>query len=141
MLLGRKTYEIFAAYWPKQGDNPIAKAFNKATKYVATRSLERFDWKKSQRIDGDVVHAVRQLKASDGPDLHVWGSSVLLQALRAADLVDEHRLWVFPVVLGKGKRLFENGVPPRNLTLRQARSTPSSVLVSTYRPADRLSKA
>jgi dihydrofolate reductase len=132
LLLGRRTYEIFAAYWPNQGDNPIAKAFNKATKHVVTRSLDRFDWEKSRRIDGDV--GVRQLKASDGPALHIWGSSELLQTLIAADLVDEYRLWVFPVVLGKGKRLFENGVPPRGLTLVETRSTPRGVLLNTYHP-------
>jgi dihydrofolate reductase len=135
MLLGRRTYEIFAGYWPNQGDNPIAKAFNKATKYVVTRSLDRLDWKKSQRIDGDAVEKVRQLKASDGPALHIWGSGELLQTLIAADLVDEYRLWVFPVVLGKGKRLFENGVPPRGLALVETRSTPSGVLLNTYHPA------
>ena len=105
MLLGRRTYEIFAAYWPNQGDHPIAKAFNKATKYVVTRSLDRFDWEKSQCINGDVVEEVRQLKASDGPALHIWGSSELLRTLIAAELVDEYRIWVFPLVLGEGKRL------------------------------------
>jgi len=135
MLLGRRTYEIFAAYWPNQGDNPIAMAFNKATKYVVTRSLHRFDWKKSQRIDGDVVEEVRQLKASAGPALHIWGSGELLQTLIAAELVDEYRIWVFPLVLGEGKRLFENGVPPRGLTLVETRSTPRGVLVNTYHPA------
>jgi dihydrofolate reductase len=135
MLLGRRTYEIFAAYWPNQGDNPIAKAFNKATKYVVTRSLDRLDWEKSQRVDGDVVEEVRQLKASDGAALHIWGSSELLQTLIGADLVDEYRIWIFPLVLGKGKRLFENGVPPRGLTLVETRSTPSGVLVNTYHPA------
>jgi dihydrofolate reductase len=135
MLLGRRTYEIFAAYWPNQGDHPIAKAFNKATKSVVTRSVDRFEWEKSQRIDGDVVEEVRQLKASDGPALHVWGSSKLLQTLIAADLVDEYRIWVFPVVLGEGKRLFENGVLPRGLTLVETRSTPGGVLVNTYHPA------
>jgi dihydrofolate reductase len=135
MLLGRRTYEIFAAYWPNQGDNPITKAFNKATKYVVTRSLDRLDWKKSQRIDGDVVEKVRRLKASDGPALHIWGSSQLLQTLIATELVDEYRIWVFPVVLGEGKRLFENGVPPRGLTLVETRRTPSGVLANTYHPA------
>jgi dihydrofolate reductase len=135
MLLGRRTYDIFAGYWPNQGDNPIAKAFNKATKYVVTRSQGRLDWKKSQRIDGDVALEVQKLKASDGPELHVWGSCELLQALIAADLVDEYRVWVFPVVLGEGKRLFENGVPPRGLTLVETRRTHSGVLVNTYRPA------
>jgi dihydrofolate reductase len=135
MLLGRRTFEIFASYWPHQGDNPIAKAFNKATKYVVSRSLDGLAWKTSQRIGGDVVDGVRRLKASDGPALHVWGSSELLQTLIAADLVDEYRLWVFPVVLGEGKRLFGNGVPPRRLALVATRSTPSGVLLNTYRPA------
>lgn len=135
MLLGRRTYEIFAAYWPNQGDNPIARAFNKATKYVVTRSVDRFDWEKSQRIDGDVVEEVRRLKASDGPALHVWGSSELLQTLIAAELVDEYRIWVFPLVLGEGKRLFENGVPPSGLTLVETRRTQRGVLVNTYHPA------
>jgi dihydrofolate reductase len=135
MLLGRRTYEIFAAYWPNQGDNPIAKAFNKATKYVVTRSLDRFDWEKSRRIGGDVVEEVRQLKAADGPALQIWGSSELLQTPIAADLVDEYRIWVFPLVLGEGKRLFENGVPPLGLTLVETRSTPGGVLVNTYHPA------
>jgi dihydrofolate reductase len=135
MLLGRRTYEIFAGYWPNQGDNPIAKSFNKTTKYVVTRSLDRLAWERSQRIDGDVVEKLRQLKAAKGPELHVWGSSKLLQALIAGDLVDEYRMWVFPVVLGEGKRLFENGVPPRSLTLVETRSTPSGVLVNKYHPA------
>jgi len=135
MLLGRRTYEIFASYWPNQGDNPSAKAFNKATKYVVTRSLDQLDWKKSQRIGGDVVDELRRVKASDGPALHIWGSSELLQTLIAADLVDEHRLWVFPVVLGKGKRLFESTVPPRGFTLVETRSTPKGVLLNTYRSA------
>jgi dihydrofolate reductase len=134
MLLGRRTYQIFAAYWPNQG-NSIAKGFNKATKYVVTRTLDHLDWKPSQRIRGDVVDEVHRLKASNGPELHVWGSSELLQMLIAADLVDEYRMWVSPVVLGTGKRLFENGVPPRGLSLVATRSTPKGVLLNTYRPA------
>ena len=135
MLLGRRTYEIFAAYWPNQGDNPIAKAFNKATKYVATHTLDRLEWANSRLISRDVVDEVRRLKASDGPEFHIWGSGALLQTLIAAELVDEHRLWVVPVVLGKGKRLFENGVPPRTLALVETRSTSRGVLVNTYHPA------
>ena len=140
MLLGRRTYEIFASHWPNQRDNPIGKAFNKATKYVVTRSLDRLDWENSQHIGGDVVDEVRRLKASDGPEVHVWGSSELLQTLIAAELVDEHRIWVFPLVLGEGKRLFENGVPPRALSLVATTSTPSGVLLNTYRPAGPLPK-
>ncbi len=135
MLLGRRTYEIFASHWPNQRDNPIGKAFNKATKYVATRSPDQLDWENSQRIGGDVVDEVRRLKASDGPVVHVWGSGELLQSLIAADLVDEYRIWVFPLVLGEGKRLFENGAPPRGLSLVATMSTPSGVLLNTYRPA------
>ena len=134
MLLGRRTYEIFAAYWPYQ-DGTIAKAFNKATKYVVTRTLDQLGWEHSQRIGGDVVDEVRRLKASDGPVLHIWGSSELLQTLIAAELIDEYRLWIAPVVLGEGKRLFGNGVPPRGLALVETRSTPKGVLITTYRPA------
>jgi dihydrofolate reductase len=135
LLLGRKTYEIFASYWPNQGDNPIGKAFNRATKYVVTRTLERLDWKTSRRIGGSVVDDLGRLKATEGPDLHLWGSSALLQTLIASHLVDEYRLWIAPVVLGEGKRLFENGVPPRRLALVETKSTPSGVLLNTYRPA------
>ncbi|NIQ58448.1 MAG: dihydrofolate reductase [Gammaproteobacteria bacterium] len=141
LLLGRRTYEIFAAYWPYQGDHPIALAFNKATKYVATRSLDHLDWENSQRMGDDVVAEVRRLKASAGPELHVWGSSDLLQTLIAADLVDEYRMWVFPLVLGEGKRLFEDGLPPRCLALVDTRSTPEGVLINTYRPAGPLPAA
>jgi dihydrofolate reductase len=126
MLLGRRAYDVFAAYWPKQG-GAITKAFNKATKYVVTRTHDKLDWKDSQRISGNVVDGVRRLKASDGPELHIWGSHELLQTLIAAELVDEYRMWISPVVLGKGKRLFGNGVPPRGLTLVKTRSTPSSL--------------
>lgn len=135
MVLGRRTYEIFAAYWPYAGDNTIAKAFNRAKKFVVTRTLDRLDWINSQRIDGDAVDAIRRLKASDGPEVHIWGSSGLLQTLIAAELVDEFRLWVYPLVLGHGKRLFEHDVPPRGLTLVESRSAPSGVLFNTYRPA------
>lgn len=136
MLLGRRTYDIFAGYWPDQSsDNSIARAFNKATKYVVTCGTGKLDWKNSERIGGDVVDGIRRLKASDGRELHIWGSSELLQTLIAADLVDEYRLWVFPVILGKGKRLFENSVPPRGLALIETRGTSRGVLLNTYRPA------
>jgi len=141
LLLGRRTYQIWTAYWPNHGDDPIGKAFNKATKYVVTRTVDKLEWKTSKRLGVDVVGELRRLKASEGPELHVWGSSNLLQTLIAADLVDEYRLWVFPVLLGKGKRLFESGVPPRSLSLVATKSTPSGVLVVTYRPAGALPKA
>jgi dihydrofolate reductase len=140
MLLGRRTYDNFASFWPKQS-GPIAKGFNKATKYVVTRRLDQLDWKTSRRIGADVVDEIRRLKASDGPELHVWGSSALLQTLIAADLVDEYRLWIAPVVVGEGKRLFEKGVPPRSLSLVATQSTTTGVLLNTYRPAGPLPKA
>lgn len=134
LLLGRRTYDIWAGYWPQHADNPVGEVFNRVTKYVATHRPDSLDWEHSQPLGGDVAVAVRQLKASAGPELHLWGSSNLLQTLIAADLVDEYRLWVFPVVLGQGKRLFENGVPPRKLTLVDTRATSSGVLLNTYRP-------
>lgn len=139
LLLGRRTYEIFAAYWPKQSGQ-IAKAFGKATKYVVTRTVDHLDWKPSQRVGGEVADNIRELKASVGPALHIWGSSQLLQTLIAADLVDEYRMWISPVVLGEGKRLFDNGIPPRALGLVATRSTRKGVLLNTYRPAGALPK-
>lgn len=135
LLLGRRTYEIFAAYWPYAGDHPIANAFNKAKKYVATNSLHSFDWTNSYRLNGDTVDKIRNLKTSDGPELHIWGSGELLQTLIAAKLVDEFRVWIYPLILGKGKRLFESGLPPQGLTLVESRRTPSGALLNTYRPA------
>jgi dihydrofolate reductase len=137
LLLGRRTYDIWTSYWPHHDDNPIGRAFNRATKYVVTRHRQRLDWEKSQRIDGDVVRKLRRLKAAKGPALHVWGSGKLLQTLMAAKLVDEHRLWVVPLVLGEGKRLFEKGLPPRRLKLVNTVTTPKGVLILTYRPAKR----
>jgi dihydrofolate reductase len=139
--LGRRTYEIFAAYWPDHGDNPLGRAFNEATKFVFTNSLDQLDWKNSQKIDGDAVALTRRFKASAGPELHIWGGGDLLQTLIAADLVDEYRIWVYPVVLGKGKRLFENGVPLRQLALVESQTTSEGVLLNTYRPVGPLSKA
>jgi len=131
LLLGRRTYEIWAAFWP-YANHPVASAFNKAAKYVVTNSLDRFDWGNTHRIGGDAVDGVRRLKASDGPELHIWGSSQLLQTLIAAQLVDEFRVWIYPVVLGKGKRLFEAGVPPFGLTLVESRCSTKGILLNTY---------
>ena len=134
LLLGRRTYEIWAAFWP-YANHPVASAFNKARKYVVTKSLGSLDWANSHPLGGDVVDEIRRLKASDGPELHIWGSSQLLQTLIAAELVDEFRVWVYPVVVGKGKRLFEEGVPAFGLTLVESRSTSKGILINTYRPA------
>ncbi len=133
LLLGRRTYDIWAAYWPHNGNNPVGKAFNRVTKYVATRKSAGLTWEKTQRIDGDVVKAVRRLKTSKGPTLHIWGSGKLLQTLMTAGLVDEHRLWIAPVVLGQGNRLFEKGLPAHALKLVDSRSTPRGVVINIYR--------
>jgi dihydrofolate reductase len=133
LLLGRRTYEIFAAFWPAYNDNPVGQAINKAKKYVATNTLDRFDWENTHRLSGDAVDAVRDLKESDGPEVHMWGSSRLLQSLMAAQLVDEFLIWIYPVVLGK--RLFEAGVPPFGLSVVESHSTPSGIVVNTYRLA------
>lgn len=134
LLLGRRTYDIWAAYWPHHGDNPVGQAFNRATKYVVSNTLRELTWDKSQRIDGDIVKKIRRLKAAKGPALHVWGSGRLLQTLITAGLVDEHRLWIAPVVLGQGRRLFEPGLPTHDLKLVKSLSTPSGILINTYRP-------
>lgn len=138
MLLGRRTYEIFADYWPKHDDNPIGKSFNKAKKYIATRTLKQLDWRNSQRIGEDIANEIHKLKSANGSEIHIWGSSNLLQTLIAADLVDEYQMWICPVVLGKGKRLFENNVPPRTLNLIDTITTSTGVLINTYRPAGAL---
>src|ERR671922_559769 len=102
LILGRRTYEIFAAHWPHT-DEPGAAELNHATKYVASRTLTTLDWKNSQLIEGDAAEAVARLKQGDGPELQVHGSSNLIQTLLQHDLIDEFRVWTFPVVLGTGK--------------------------------------
>lgn len=137
MLLGRRTYDIFASYWPLHDDDPIGKAFNKAKKYVTTRTLEHLDWNNAQVLR-DAVEEVGRLRASEGPEIHIWGSGNLLQTLISAGLVDEHRLWIAPVVLGGGKRLFENGVPAGALSLVDSKVTSTGMIINTYRPAGAL---
>ena len=134
LLLGRRTYEIFAAYWPYVGENPIADGFNRATKYVATRGKPELSWANSQALQGDVVEAVRQLKAQNGPEIQIYGSSSFLQTLIAADLIDEYLMWTFPLVLGRGKRLFEEGVPARALRLVETLQSATGVIASRYLP-------
>jgi dihydrofolate reductase len=135
LLLGRKTYEIFAAHWPYAGDYPEAAAMNNATKYVASRSLQSLEWQNSHLLDGDATESVAKLKQTDGLDLVVVGSSNLIQSLLAAGLVDELELWVFPVVLGRGKRVFGEGAVPGSLELVATRASTTGVLINTYRPA------
>lgn len=137
LLLGRKTYEIFAAYWPNQEDganSKIARDFNKATKYVATRSGVPLTWKNSVAIH-DAASDVARLKRGDGPDLLIQGSSVLVHALLKQGLIDRITLFVFPVILGQGKRFFANDAKEMALKLEKSATSPSGVTMNTYTPA------
>jgi dihydrofolate reductase len=124
-LLGRKTYDIFSSYWPKITDpgNPIATALNSRPKYVLSRSLERVTWNNSSLVRGDAVAEIRKLRQQPGRTIHTWGSTDALQTLLKNDLVDEYRLFVYPLVLGPGKRLFGSGTVPAALRQVEAVTT------------------
>ncbi len=132
LLLGRKTYDLFAAFWPHAGDAPGAKELNSARKYVASRTQKRVEWANSMLLEGDVAQAVRGLKQEDGPELQVHGSGDLVQTLLKNDLVDELRLKIFPITLGRGKRLFAEGTVPAGFRLRDCRASPGGVVVANY---------
>ena len=136
VLLGRRTYDIFAAFWPKAQDE-TAELLNNATKYVASRTLKQSDltWAKSRLITGDVAAEVAKLKAGDGPVIQVHGSSDLLQTLIKSDLVDEFQVLTYPVVLGKGKRLFGEGTQPRALDLIESKTSTTGVMIGKFRLA------
>ena len=135
LLLGRKTYDIFAAYWPKQGtDNPVTEPFNNATKYVVTHDEDfKTSWDKSVVISGDVIAKLKELKAEDGPMLQVHGSGNLVQTLLTNDLVDELWLKIFPVTLGLGKHLFADGAMPAVWEMTESKTSPSGVIFANYK--------
>jgi dihydrofolate reductase len=149
LLLGRKTYEIFAAHWPHVNDNVradrggtespaddvAARALNTARKYVASRTRKTVEWQNSTLLEGDVAQAVATLKTQPGPEIQVHGSSNLLQTLIRRGLIDEYRLWTFPLVLGKGKRLFGDGTIPGALRLASSKTSTTGVVLATYEPA------
>jgi dihydrofolate reductase len=134
LVLGRRTYDIFAAYWPRATE-PGAKALNDATKYVASRGRPTLEWATSELIAGDVAAGVAALKQQDGPELHVHGSGNLLQTLMRHNLVDRYRLWVFPIVIGSGQRLFADGTVPAGLRLIDSTVSTTGVVIGTYEPA------
>jgi dihydrofolate reductase len=134
LLLGKKTYEIFAAYWPKQ-TGPIAEPFNKAKKYVVSDKDVNLTWEESILIHDDVVAKIRALKAGNGPVLQVHGSAKLLQTLLKNDLVDELRLRIFPVTIGTGKRLFAEGTIPAAFELLDSQALSSGVILANYKRA------
>jgi dihydrofolate reductase len=135
LLLGRRTYEIWAAYWPHvraDSGNPIAPLFNSVPKHVATHRSDRLDWQNSHALKGDLANAVRALKQQGGANLLTWGSGDMVHQLLAAGLVDELRLMIYPVVLGRGKRLFDNNAQPSAFTLAHSNSTSGGVLITRY---------
>ncbi len=135
LLLGRKTYDIFASYWPTQGPSSVGIPFNKATKYVVSGSSPKLEWENSVLIEGDVAAKLKELKQQDGPMLQVHGSGNLVQTLLKNDLVDELWLKIFPVTLGKGKRLFASGAMPAAFELMESKTTPSGVIFVNYKRA------
>lgn len=132
LLLGRKTYEIFASYWPNHNDEPIGAGINKSVKHVASRTLKSVNWENARLLPGDAEQAVRLLKKQAGPTLSVIGSANLLQTLLRADLVDELELWTYPIVLGTGKKLFGEGVAPTAWTLTRSKTSTTGVRMDYY---------
>ncbi len=134
LLLGRRTYDIFAGYWPQHND-AIGVKFNKATKYVVTKRPVKIDWKTTIPIRRNVVKEINTLKQEDGPDLQIYGSGDLVQTLLRNDLVDEFWLKIFPVTLGTGKRLFAGGTLPRALTMMESQVLSNGVIIANYKPS------
>ena len=155
LLLGRKTYEIFAAHWPYASteqerdarggtpsgvDDPAAAALNSARKYVASRTLDEVRWNNSVLLKGDVPKAVAALKDDDGPEIQVHGSANLIQTLLRHELIDEIRMWIFPVVVGSGKRLFDGGTLPSGMRLVDLTTSGTGVVIAIYEPAGEIAK-
>ncbi|MEN3310057.1 MAG: hypothetical protein V7603_6259 [Micromonosporaceae bacterium] len=135
LVLGRRTYDIFAAHWPHATDDPGAKPLNDATKYVASRSRPTLEWHNSILIGADAAEGIAALKREDGPELQVHGSANLIQTLLRHNLVDQYRLWVFPLVIGSGKRLFPEGTVPAGLKLVDSTVSSTGVVIGRYEPA------
>ena len=136
LVLGRRTYEIFEAHWPYQpADDPTARSLNAVKKHVASRTLNNVSWNNSSLLGDDVVAAISALKSQHGCDLQLIGSGNLIQTLQAASLIDEYNIWIFPVVLGRGKRLFETTARPSAMRLVTSKVSTTGVLLATYVPA------
>ena len=138
LVLGRRTYDIFAAHWPHTSEELGSGPLNNAVKYVASRGKPVLSWEKSVLLVGDAAASVAELKQGGGPDLQVHGSGDLLQTLIGADLIDEYRLWIFPLLLGPGKRLFAGGTVPAGLRLIESTVSTTGVVISTYAPAGKI---
>jgi len=135
LVLGRRTYDLFASFWPDAPDDMGGKPLNDATKYVASRGTPELTWGPAVHLEGDVASAVAELKRGDGPELQVHGSADLLQTLLRSGLIDRMRVLVYPVVVGSGKRLFGEGIAPSALKLVSSKVSPSGVVMSIYEPA------
>lgn len=135
LLLGRRTYEIFAAHWPYIQNDPVSEKFNQIHKYAVSGKHIDLSWENSTLITGDIVAGLRRLKEQNGPDLLVNGSGKLVQTLLANNLADEFNVWTFPVTIGKGKRLFSEGTQPGNWKLLDAKISPTGVVMARYQPA------
>ena len=138
LLLGRRTYDIFAGHWPKAVDDPGAKPLNDATKYVVSASHPTLGWRPAELIEGDVPARIAALQADDGPEFQVHGSGNLIQTLLRHGLVDRFHVWVFPVLIGSGKRLFADGTVPAGLRLVDSKTSTTGVVIGTYEPAGEL---
>ncbi len=137
LLLGRKTYEIFAAYWPYAKEDPAAK-LNSAKKYVVSKTLDQLGWSNSTLLSGEIVKEIRKLKEQNGPEIQVHGSGNLIQTLLEHHLIDEFRIWIFPVLIGKGKHLFGEGEYASNLKLVESKTSTTGVIIATYQPGGKL---
>jgi dihydrofolate reductase len=135
LLLGRRTYEDFASYWPNQKDNPFTDVLDNIQKYVASTTLTQpLPWKNSTLLQGDAADAVASLKEQPGPDIAILGSGELIQSLRSRNLIDEYVLLIHPLLLGSGRRLFPDGAPPSELRLTNSVTTTTGVVIATYQP-------
>jgi dihydrofolate reductase len=135
LLLGRRTYDIWSGFWPKAPSSPMSDALNAATKYIATHRPESLEWGPFERVGPDIVEDIRRIKSRNGPDLILWGSSTLTSTLLEHGLADDVLLYVYPVVLGKGKRFFAEGTPPRAFELASTKALSSGVVMNAYKAA------
>ena len=142
LLLGRRTYDIWAAFWPAHKDEPRwGKPFDRATKYVVSHKTFKLSWSNSALIIGDVVEELKKLKKTDGPDLLVWGSGNLIQTLLKNNLIDRMHIWTYPLTIGTGKKLFAEGTQPERFNVVDSKITKSGVFFATYEPSEALKKS
>src|SRR5689334_3062513 len=135
LLLGRRTYDLWSNFWPKAPSSPLSDRLNAATKYVVTHRPQSLEWGPFEGVGPDIVDDVRRIKSQNGPDLILWGSSTLTSTLLEHGLADEVLLLLYPVLLGKGKRFFADGTPPRALELAGTKALPSGIVISAYKAA------